>query len=222
MRGCTGTVRVAESTEYVTLDDQQSLGKPMGIVPIYVWNHFLSADNRDGLVARPEQSVLPEVMEERKTQFRRLQDQDPYLLERLVRLFRIFKAVYCPTSPRHIESATLICEFFKLPLPIADSRLDAVDYGNFKGQPLSVMQPPHNYVEIAYPGGESWLQCVARWRSFFEETFPKHNGYPVLLAGQTRAAIRMCAHLCDGMKISDAVDLEVTDPKVPWVYFYKY
>ena len=48
----------------------------MGIVPLYVWNHFLSADNRDGLVARPEQSVLPEVMEERKIQFRRLHDQD--------------------------------------------------------------------------------------------------------------------------------------------------
>jgi hypothetical protein len=32
----------------------------------------------------------------------------------------------------------------------------------------------------------------------------------------------MCAHLCDGIKISDAVDLEVTDPKVPWVYFYKF
>ncbi len=72
----------------------------MGIVPLYVWNHFLSADNRDGLVARPEQSVLPEVMEERKIQFRRLQDQDPYLLEKLVRLFRIFKAVYCPDKPK--------------------------------------------------------------------------------------------------------------------------
>ena len=92
----------------------------MGIVPLYVWNHFRSADNRDGLVARPEQPVLPEVMEERKIQFRRLQEEDPYLLEKLVRLFRIFKAVYCPTSPRHIESATLICEFFKLPAPILD------------------------------------------------------------------------------------------------------
>src|SRR5437762_7928175 len=102
----------------------------MGIVPIYVWNHLLSADNRDGLVARSEQPVLPEVMAERKTRFRQLQEQDPYLLEKLVRLFRIFKAVYCPTSPRHIESATLICEFFKLPAPISDERLDAVDYGN--------------------------------------------------------------------------------------------
>ena len=47
----------------------------MGIVPIYVWNHLLSADNRDGLVARSEQPVLPEVMEKRKMQFQRLQDK---------------------------------------------------------------------------------------------------------------------------------------------------
>lgn len=194
----------------------------MGIVPIYVWEHFQSADNRDRLVARSEQPVLPEVLDERRFQFRRLQDQDPYLLEKLVRLFRIFKAVYCPSSPRHVESATLICEFFRLPAPILDARLDAVDYGIFKGQPMSSMKPPHDYVEISYPGGESWLHCLARWRSFFEEVLPRYNGQPVLLAGQTRAAIRMCAHLCDGMKLSEAVDLELTDPNVPWVYFYKF
>ena len=194
----------------------------MGVTPIYVWNHLPSADNRAGLVARSEQPVLPDVLDERRIQFRRLQDQDPYLLEKLVRLFRIFKAVYCPSSPRHVESAMLICEFFKLPAPISDARLDAVDYGTFKGKPMSSMQPPHEYVEIAYPDGESWLECLARWRSFFEERLPRYDGQPILLAGQTRAAIRMCAHLCDGLKLSDAVDLEVTDPKVPWVYFYKF
>ena len=194
----------------------------MGVVPLYVWNHFQSADNRDGLVARSEQPVLPEVIEERRNQFRRLQDQDSYFLERILRLFRIFKGVYCPSTPRHIESAKLICELFKLPAPIPDARLNTVDYGNFKGQPSSIMKPPHDYVEIPYPGGESWLQCLGRWRSFFEEVLPTYNGQPVLLAGQTRAAIRMCAHLCDGMRLSDAVDLELTDPKVPWVYFYKF
>ena len=194
----------------------------MGIVPLYVWGHFQSADNRDGLVARSEQSVLPEAIEERRMQFRRLHDQDPYFLERILRLFRIFKAVYCPSTPRHIESAKLICEFFKLPAPIPDARLNNVDYGNCKGQPSSSMRPRHEYIEIQYPGGDSWLDCLGRWRSFSEEVLPMYNGQPVLLAGQTRAAIRMCAHLCEGMKISDAVDLEVTDPKVPWVYFYKF
>jgi broad specificity phosphatase PhoE len=194
----------------------------MGTVPIYVWTHLPSADNRDGLVARPEQPVLPQVLDERRTKSRRLQEQDPYLTDKLVKLFRIFNAVYCPSSPRHIESATLICEFFELPAPIPDARLNAVDYGSFKGQPLSAMKPPHDYVEIAYPGGESWLQCLGRWRSFFEEVLPNYDGRPVLLAGQTRAAIRMCAHLCDGMELYQAVDLEVEDPNVPWVYFYRY
>ena len=194
----------------------------MGIIPIYVWEHFQSADNRDGLVARPEQPVLPEVMEERRTQFQRLQDEDPYFMTKFLRLFRIFKGVYCPSTPRHIDSAKLICQLFKLPAPIPDARLNAVDYGNFKGQPQSSMRPPHDYIEMPYPGGESWLDCLARWRSFFEEVLITYNGQPVLLVGQTRAAIRMCAHLCDGMRLSDAVDLELTDPKVPWVYLYKF
>jgi broad specificity phosphatase PhoE len=194
----------------------------MKIVPVYVWNHLPSADNRDGLVARSEQPVLPEVIGERRIQFQRLQDQDRYFMERILRLFRIFKGVYCPSTPRHIESAGLICELFELPAPIPDARLNAIDYGDFKGQSFSVMKAPHRYLEIPYPGGESWLQCLGRWQSFFEEVLSRYDGQPVLLAGQTRAAIRMCAHLCDGMKISDAVDLEVTDPKVPWVYFYKY
>jgi broad specificity phosphatase PhoE len=194
----------------------------MGIVPIYVWNHFPSADNRDGLVARSEQPVLPELMEERRIQFQRLQDQDPYYMEKLLRLFRIFKGVYCPSTPRHIQSAALICELFKLPAAIPDERLNAIDYGKFKGQPFSTMGPERNYIETPYPSGESWFQCLARWRSFFNESLQKYDGQPVLLAGQTRAAIRMCAHLCDGMIFSDAVHLEITDPKVPWVYFYKF
>jgi len=37
----------------------------------------------DGLVARSEQPVLPEIIEGRRTQLRRLQDQDPYFLERI-------------------------------------------------------------------------------------------------------------------------------------------
>ena len=80
----------------------------MKIVPVYVWNHLPSADNRDGLVARSEQPVLPEVIGERRIQFQRLQDQDRYFMERILRLFRIFKGVYCPSTPRHIESAGLI------------------------------------------------------------------------------------------------------------------
>ncbi len=193
----------------------------MATVPIYVWNHFPSADNRDGLIARSEQPVLPEVIEKRRSEFRRLQAQDSYFLEKILRLVRIFKAVYCPSTPRHVESAKLICELFKLPSPIPDARLNAIDYGDLKGQPSSILKPPHEYIDVPYPGGENWRDCLSRWRSFFDEVIRNHS-QPVLLAGQTRAAIRMCAYLCDGITLSEAVDLEMTDPKVPWIYFYKF
>jgi thymidylate kinase len=56
----------------------------MRIVPVYVPTHFQSEDNRDGLVARSRQPVLPEVSEEGRTQLPPLQDQDSHLLERIL------------------------------------------------------------------------------------------------------------------------------------------
>ena len=55
----------------------------MGKVPVDVFNHYPSADNKNGLVSRSENPVLAKVMEERRHHFRRPQDQDPSLLERI-------------------------------------------------------------------------------------------------------------------------------------------
>src|SRR5207244_6592636 len=52
-------------------------------VPSYVLNHLPSANNDDGLVARSEQPVQPEVIDERRTQLRRRQDHDFSLLEKI-------------------------------------------------------------------------------------------------------------------------------------------
>lgn len=60
----------------------------MGIVPLCVWGHFQSADNRARLVVRSEQPVLPEVIEERRNQLQRLQDQD-YFPERIALRSRV-------------------------------------------------------------------------------------------------------------------------------------
>ena len=55
----------------------------MRILPVNVRNHLPSANNNDGLVARSEQPVLPEVIEKRRIQLRLLQDQDSYFPERI-------------------------------------------------------------------------------------------------------------------------------------------
>ena len=55
----------------------------MRIVPVLLWNHLPSTDNKDGLVVRSKNPVLAKVMEERRRQFRRPQDQDSYLLDKI-------------------------------------------------------------------------------------------------------------------------------------------
>ena len=54
----------------------------MRIVPFYVWSHLPNVDKRDGLGARSEQPGLPEMIEERWMQLRRVREQD-YFLERI-------------------------------------------------------------------------------------------------------------------------------------------
>ena len=61
----------------------------MRIVPVYVPTHFQSDDNRDGLIARSEQPVVPEVIEERGTQLRRPLYQDSQFLERIASECRV-------------------------------------------------------------------------------------------------------------------------------------
>ena len=55
----------------------------MGIVPVDECDDLPRTNNRDGLVARSEQPVLPEGIKERRNQLRRLQDQHSYHVERI-------------------------------------------------------------------------------------------------------------------------------------------
>jgi thymidylate kinase len=49
-----------------------------------VWNHLPSAGNGDGLVVRSKNPVLAKVMEERQNHFRRPQDRESRLLDRIL------------------------------------------------------------------------------------------------------------------------------------------
>ena len=62
----------------------------MGIVPVSVLNQpQISVDNKNGLVSRAENPLLEKVMEERRRHFRRPEDQDPSLLERIALQSRV-------------------------------------------------------------------------------------------------------------------------------------
>ena len=55
----------------------------MRIDPIYVWNQHPSENEREGLVVRSKNPVLAKVMEERRRRFRRPQNQESRLLDRI-------------------------------------------------------------------------------------------------------------------------------------------
>ncbi len=61
----------------------------MGNIPFYSWNNIKNTDSTDGLTVRSDNPVLRKVMEARRTQFRHLQDQDSYWLERIVTRSRV-------------------------------------------------------------------------------------------------------------------------------------
>jgi hypothetical protein len=84
-----------------------------------------------------------------KIQFRSLIDQSRKLeiiVERTPKAL-IKSITYFFTIRQIIGCCRHTHEFFKLPARIPNTRLNTVDYGDFKGQPLAA---PHTYLEIAY------------------------------------------------------------------------
>jgi hypothetical protein len=76
-----------------------------------------------------------------KIQFRSLIDQSRNY-SRLSNLSPIFSR-----SDKSLGCCRHTHEFFKLPARIPNTRLNTIDYGDFKGQPPAA---PHTYLEIAY------------------------------------------------------------------------
>jgi hypothetical protein len=56
----------------------------MKIVPVYLWDRLPIIDKKDKLVSRSEEPVLQKVIEQRGIKLRRPQEEDSYLLERIL------------------------------------------------------------------------------------------------------------------------------------------
>ena len=56
----------------------------MGNVPFYVFNHYPRAEKKNGLNVQSKHPVLAKVLEERRGRFGRPQEQEAYLLDRIV------------------------------------------------------------------------------------------------------------------------------------------
>jgi broad specificity phosphatase PhoE len=173
---------------------------------ILVLGHLPSADNRKGLRSR-DIDFDPEAA--------RLWRDSIIGARPLLRCFGLLvDRTYCPTSLRHAGSARLLTEALGIAEPVEDARLNNVDYGVHKGQPLA--ETPSGVAALVHPfeGGEAWSHVAERWRSFCSEVLPRHEGKLVLLAGQSAAAPRMLRHICNRIPLEYAISQPV--PNIPF------
>jgi hypothetical protein len=133
----------------------------------------------------------------------------------LLRCFASLVSItFCPASLRHAQSARLLTETLAISDPFEDERLNNIDYGIFKGRPVTETPPMTDTPHIPYEGGESWNDVASKWGEFCREELSKHNRGIVLLAGQSATAVRMLRHFCDHVPLSQALSEEV--PNIPF------
>lgn len=168
---------------------------------IVVFGHFPSSDNLAGLRSRNIDIV--------RSIGDRWVEQSASCRGLLGCLAAMASSVYCPTTLRHRSTASLVCNVLGIGPPVADRRLNGIDYGDYCGLPATSTPSPSLHLSRPYPRGESWNQVAKRWRSFFCSELRNHDGKAVILAGQSGTAQRMLRHICDGIELEVAVSSTV-------------
>jgi broad specificity phosphatase PhoE len=98
---------------------------------------------------------------------------------------RGFDAVFCSDLDRAIQSTKL---FFADTIPVfIDWRLRECNYGDLDGQPAKDFKKDReqDYVDTAYPNGESYRNVESRIRSFLDDAKPLFpSGHIAIVAHQ--------------------------------------
>ena len=102
---------------------------------------------------------------------------------------------------------------------IEDSRLRECNYGEMNGTPVAgFVGRRHEYVDVPYPGGESWRQAVARLDDFLHDLARDHHGKRVVLVGHSAQRFGF-EHLLRGRPFQELVDADF-DWQEGWEYTY--
>ena len=94
-------------------------------------------------------------------------------------------SVHTSDLRRAVETAEIAFAGSPLPL-VRDARLRECDYGELNG----TAEPLHDrsaYIDVPYPGGESWRQAVRRVAGFLVELHGERDGERVLVIGHSAA-----------------------------------
>jgi broad specificity phosphatase PhoE len=87
-----------------------------------------------------------------------------------------------------------------------DSRLRECDYGIYNGRPVSeVAMLRRRFIDVPWPGGQSYRQVVAETAAFLEDVMEKWQGCSVLVISHSanRWALQ---NLLEGVELEELVD----------------
>jgi broad specificity phosphatase PhoE len=113
-------------------------------------------------------------------------------------------AVFASDLGRAVETADLAFGDSGIPIHY-DPRLRECNYGDLNGMPSSKLEAERSKrVDVPYPGGESYRDCVERVRTFLDDLVTAYDGKRVLVIGHsaTRWALD---HLLAGRALEDVV-----------------
>lgn len=112
--------------------------------------------------------------------------------------------VFTSDLRRAVETAEIAFEGTELELR-EDARLRECNYGELNGAPVAELEPRRRFVDDPFPGGESYRDCVERFRRFLDDVTREFDGRRVLVIAHSaqRWALR---HLLDGVPLEELVD----------------
>ncbi|HET9243882.1 MAG TPA: histidine phosphatase family protein [Gaiella sp.] len=103
---------------------------------------------------------------------------------------------------RAVETARIA--FFSAPMPLrVDWRLREVDYGALTGSCADELERAR-YVDVPFPGGESYRDVVVRMERFLDDLGEAHAGARVLLIGHTATRWAL-DRLIEGRELAEVV-----------------
>lgn len=112
-------------------------------------------------------------------------------------------AVFTSDLGRAVETATIAFDGTDMPV-LRDWRLRECDYGELNGVKHEAQGERLNYLDVPYPGGESWWQATARVLRFLDDLPLRWEGMRVLVIAHASARFAF-AHRFAGVPLEEAV-----------------
>jgi broad specificity phosphatase PhoE len=112
--------------------------------------------------------------------------------------------VYVSDLGRAVETAEIAFGATAIPVRV-DARLRECNYGELNGMPVERLDVERSQrIDVPYPGGESYRQCVERVRSFLGDVTSECAGKRVLVIGHS-ATWWALEHLLNGHSLEELV-----------------